>query len=115
MGSRLGATAWRQPWATSWTHATDLLGYAGFALVSWLYVRRGASPLPLLATLALGALATYHLSCQQLADAGRNSPIQGLPRVCGHASELRWTRWVGVGSCNLAILYAIHYYCAAAR
>ena len=95
-------------------HQSDVIGYVGFVLIAWTYVKAGASVWPLMATVGLGLAATYFLTCQQLYDDGRNIAINGLgrfPAQCRSVKEMHTLRWFGVGTCNLAILGAIYYYC----
>ena len=95
-------------------HTLDAVGYLGFVFVAWTYIRGGASAWPLVATIGLGLSATHFLTCQQLFDAGKNQPIQGLARFplqCRSLDDMPTLRWFGVGTCNLAILASIWYYC----
>ena len=96
-------------------HVTDLVGYLGFVAIAATKIQGPKSAWPLIASIVFGLCATYHLQCQQLYDAGRNAPIEGLDRLpmrCTRETDLHLTRFVGVGTANLVILLCIFYYCA---
>ena len=97
-------------------HLLDLVAYSGFLAIAFVvYVRRGASPWPLVACGVFGLLAINHLSCQQLHDAGRNAPIWGLASLpvpqCRDAAHVLHSRWFGTGTANVVILAAMYFYC----
>ena len=94
-------------------HLTDLVGYAGFSWISVKLVLAGASPWPLILTACAGLGAVWHMSCQELNSSFMQVQVLDKLQLCRRPEHAEFTRWLGVGTLNLAIVACILLYCRA--
>lgn len=91
-------------------HLSDVGGYLGFFLISARAVDAGRSGWPLILIAALASCAVMHMSCQELNSSAARIAMLDEVRVCRQADDAQFTRWVGVGTLNSAIIAAIVFY-----
>ena len=92
--------------------STDVVGYVGVFAVAFCKAKRSGGFLPLAIALALTLTASFHMSCQELVASGHIeiTGLRYLPWQCTNSASINWSRWVGVGTANLAIVCMILAY-----
>lgn len=93
-------------------HVTDVVTYTGIFALAGARVWRGQAWQPLAIGLVLALCAVGHMTCQEAFVKDKHQKVAMLnAEQCADPDNLRWTRFVGVGSLNLYLLWMIWFYC----
>lgn len=95
-------------------HTTDVVTYAGIFGLAAEKVWRGQAWQPLAIGLVLASCAVGHMTCQEAFVKDKHQKVAMLNADwCADPNNLRWTRFVGVGTLNLYLLWMIWFYCTS--
>ena len=100
------------PFGDMFDHVTDVVTYAGVFGIATHKVLGGSPWVPLAVGAALALCAVGHMTCQEAYVKDAHQKVAMLNAGwCSDPTNLSWTRFVGVGTLNLYLMFMIWFYC----
>ena len=92
-------------------HATDYIAFAGLAfLIHDRYDMNKIHPVFFVFFAVTGVLNVVHIGCQQKVYGGSGESLDVAKGACVDTSWLKFTRFFGVGTVNVALVLAVVYF-----